>query len=382
MGGSGLFALDVTDPITFSEANASNMVLWEFDDSRMGVITEPPVISMVEWGDGDYRWTAMFGNGYGTDTTGMFMLDIGGGKDSWVEDTNFRFIKLSNGVGGLSAIRLGDVYDETGGLTADRVGDTVYAGDLGGNLWVIDGLNGFNKTAPTVPLFKTPTGQPITTKPVLSRHTQDPVGRNIMVFFGTGKYLEVSDRNDNTVQAFYGVWDKGDVNLSRDQDNLVERELTYDSDEIGVLRNVLEKTGEKLDWETKFGWYFDFDTAAYSGERVVLAPQIRKGSLFFDTTIPTGGVCSPGGQSFLMSLTLEGLDPPRSIFDTNNDSVIDSTDKLAGGYLTEDSGSAGSSFIGNVRNTRTNDGREVTTEYDIGGSPGGEGRASWREVLN
>ena len=381
MGGGGLFALDVTDPATFTEDNAAKTVLWEFNDPRMGVITEPPVISMVEWSNGDYRWTALFGNGYGTDTTGMFMLDVGAGKDGWKEGTNFKFIELTKGVGGLSAVRLADVFDETGSHGVDRIGDTVYAGDLGGNLWVIDGLNGFNKTAPVSPLFKTPNNQPITSKPVLSRHTEDAEnGRNVMVFFGTGKYLEVTDLNNVDTQAFYGVWDKGDLNLSKD--DLVERDLDYDTDKIGILRNVLPKSDETLDWETDYGWYFDFDTPAYKGERSVLAPQIRKGYLFFDTTIPSGGGCSSGGQSFLMSLTLEGLDPSKPIFDSNNDGKINSEDKAAGGYLIDESGSAGSSFIGNVRNTRTNERKEVITEYDLGGSGSGEGRASWREVLN
>src|SRR5690606_13069746 len=70
-GGKGLFALDVTDPDEFSESDdaAASTVLWEFTaadaGSNLGHLTAAPVITMLKWGDGNWRWSAVFSNGYG-----------------------------------------------------------------------------------------------------------------------------------------------------------------------------------------------------------------------------------------------------------------------------------------------------------------------------
>ncbi|MCP4377185.1 MAG: hypothetical protein GY794_13545, partial [bacterium] len=62
-GGRGIFALNVTDPAGFSEANADNLVVWEFsdaDDADLGFTYSRPQIGMANNG----RWVAIFGNGY------------------------------------------------------------------------------------------------------------------------------------------------------------------------------------------------------------------------------------------------------------------------------------------------------------------------------
>ena len=64
-GGQGYFALDITDPATFSEAPtaAKNIVLWEFtdaDDPDLGFTYSQP--SLVRMANG--KWAAVFGNGY------------------------------------------------------------------------------------------------------------------------------------------------------------------------------------------------------------------------------------------------------------------------------------------------------------------------------
>ena len=58
-GGKGIYALDVTDPATFSEANAEDIVMWEFTDADLGYTFSRPMIVKTNAG-----WAAVFGNGY------------------------------------------------------------------------------------------------------------------------------------------------------------------------------------------------------------------------------------------------------------------------------------------------------------------------------
>ncbi|MDH3599957.1 MAG: PilC/PilY family type IV pilus protein, partial [Candidatus Tectomicrobia bacterium] len=81
-GGQGIFALDVTDPSAFTEANADGIALWEFtdaDDRDLGYTYSQP--SIVQMANG--KWAAVFGNGYNNteadgqaSTTGRAMLYI------------------------------------------------------------------------------------------------------------------------------------------------------------------------------------------------------------------------------------------------------------------------------------------------------------------
>ncbi|MEE8512654.1 MAG: PilC/PilY family type IV pilus protein, partial [Acidiferrobacterales bacterium] len=84
-GGQAIYALDVTDPTSFDESNASSLVLWEFtdaDDSDLGYTYARPAIVRMNNG----KWAAVFGNGYNNtaadgnaSTTGnavLFIVDI------------------------------------------------------------------------------------------------------------------------------------------------------------------------------------------------------------------------------------------------------------------------------------------------------------------
>ncbi len=65
-GGQGVYALDVTDPSTFTEGKASSIVRWEFtdtDDADLGYTYSKPAIVKVRTLTGS-KWVAAFGNGY------------------------------------------------------------------------------------------------------------------------------------------------------------------------------------------------------------------------------------------------------------------------------------------------------------------------------
>ena len=111
-GGQGLYALDVTDPGTFSETRAANIVMWEFtdkDDPHLGNVYGKPVIRQMQNGE----WAAIVSGGYnnsdsksGADTsvsnTGrayLFIIFLKGPADgtTWQEGTDY--IRIATDVG-------------------------------------------------------------------------------------------------------------------------------------------------------------------------------------------------------------------------------------------------------------------------------------------
>jgi len=123
-------------------------------------------------------------------------------------------------------------------------------------------------TAGPVPLFKATNGsnqaQPITSPPILANNPNSVNGAaddpNVLVMFGTGRFIQSSDINNYTdVMSYYSVWDKGTGELTRS--GLESRSLNTPADNSS--RTV---TGSAIDWSLKFGWYFDLtDNNAVDG---------------------------------------------------------------------------------------------------------------------
>lgn len=332
-GGQGFFALDVTDPSTFSEANASSLVRWEFTDSNdadLGFSFSQP--SIVKLNNG--TWAAIFGNGYNNtaadgnpSATGdavLYIVNLQTGALIKKIDTQYGSTTTPNG------LATPTVIDTDGNGTAD----TVYAGDLAGNLWKFDisssnssqWKSAFVSGSTPVPLFVATDSannrQPITAAPDVSVH---PLGSTYgyMVMFGTGKYLETGDPANTSSQTFYGVQDNGVAVAGRSA--LVQQTITSTSLISGktyrsLSANAVNWTGSPAD----HGWYLDLPS---SGERVVSESSTDSGRVIFTTMIPSTGTCSTGGTGWLMEVSLStggALGAPT--FDVNGDGVIDSND--------------------------------------------------------
>src|SRR5690606_33575675 len=148
-GGQTVYALDITDPAQFTEANANQIYLWEFSDENdadLGYIYGNVKIAKVRYNSTTTKWAAIFGNGYNNSendgyasTTGkaaLYILFIERGTDgTWTADTDY--IKIPVGTGtptspnGLSEAYVVDI-------DGDYVADYIYAGDLKGTLWKFD----------------------------------------------------------------------------------------------------------------------------------------------------------------------------------------------------------------------------------------------------
>lgn len=289
-GGKGVFALDVTP-------GEEPTVLFEFSDAdfpELGfVLGRPFVVPMA-----DGSWAAVFGNGYESSTSSLFVVDLENPDTPRIIDTE--------GGNGLSAVTL--LPDATG------VVQKAYAGDLKGNMWKFDLSDdnpgnwdvAFQEGGDPAPLFQaedkddTPgTPQPITGAPTLGLNAQKD--NAVMVYFGTGKYFDPDD-NSTAMEAqssFYAVADTGEPLGDRNDVTLHEKELA----DLGLSRTV---NNSEVDWTEPGlqGWVLDFDTVA--GERVTVKPILRFDRLIFPTLIPSDVACNFGGNSFLMELTAIG----------------------------------------------------------------------------
>lgn len=251
------------------------------------------------------KWVVLFGNGYNSaaadgfaSTSGhamLYVLDAHTGK--LLTKINTKSGDTSGGgSNGLATVAPDDA-------DGDSVADYVYAGDMSGNMWKFD-LSGnqptdwsvaFGSVATPEPLYKAKDGsgnaQPITTSAEIASH---PLG-GALVFFGTGKYLEVSiDAASTSQQTFYGIRDNGSLVSSTNRSNLqVQTVDTVDNTTSAGTLNSGSST--VVDWGTKSGWYIDLPE---TGERVGYDPRLYGNILYFPSLAPSADVCSYGGNSW------------------------------------------------------------------------------------
>lgn len=362
-GGQGIFALDVTDPSTFKEANAASMVEWEFTDkadSDLGYTFSQPSIARMKNG----KWAAIFGNGY-NNTEADGSASGNGNAVLYIVDlfTGSPMAKIDTGVGrsqdpsgnnkpnGLATVSPIDV-------DGDRIVDYIYGGDLFGNLWKFD----VRKTTAGTwgiayggsPLFvATDAGsirQPITTRPEVGLHPQFKTGSQYfnnggyVIYFGTGKYLEVEDNavSGTQTQSFYGVWDpdRGSKPVYNRVSNLLQQQILEQTTVTvnSVTADVRITSNSSITWASDplspsagehLGWYMDLvNTEAGNtdpfGEKQVTDSILRDGRIIFTTQLPSSTPCDFGGDGWLMELdAADGSRLDGAPFDIDGDGVFD-----------------------------------------------------------
>ncbi|GLS92598.1 pilus biosynthesis protein [Psychromonas marina] len=397
-GGKGLFALDITNPNNFTSTagNAQALALWEFsntDDADFGYSYSPPTIAMMENG----RWAVIIGNGYNSDngTANLFILYIEEGSDgSWVLGDDY--LNISTGVGsvlspnGLATPRAVDI-------NGDGVVDRIYAGDLQGNMWAFDVSSeedsewgvAYQYGSTPKPLFTAKDDQPITSAPIVAKSTGNTNDTGLLVFFGTGKYLEEEDKNTTQIMSYYGVLDSGNAGAKTVSD-LTSRKVISSINGRAI-------SGEEMNWNNSHGWYVDLtDNGTGVGERVTSNSLIRNGILLFGTIIPNienNDDCVSNSESWLMGLDLStGKAPRYALFNANSDGSLDDTNSIqdpnnSGNRITFSGmkldGSMIAGDIALLSSTVYNndvDGELNTIEINIE-TDGQEGRLSWEELI-
>ena len=375
-GGKGYFALKLNDAKNIvSETDLAQKVLWEYPktpDPDMGYSYGIPTI--VKSNSTLHPWIVIFSNGYNSDNGSAVLYVLDAVTGAVVKAIDTKAIPAANETAnGLSTPVAIDV-------NFDQKADFVYAGDLYGNLWKFDlsftnPVNwsvAFGSVSDPKPLFQArgPNGevQPITTKPDVMYH---PKEHGLMVCFGTGKFLGLSDFSNTDVQTIYGVWDYGDTiyNLtsnswSTDDNNeylgSFDRStgaLTNQPNTVGLLKQTFndydatfggqlgtyrvfskgvpdwitmpdasDQEDDLSDSQTNHAGYY-IDLAA--GEQVVTDVLIRGGLLYVIGFKPDSGSCSSGGASMFMELNaFNGGNLAEIQFDLNNDNSFTKDDQV------------------------------------------------------
>lgn len=350
-GGNSLFALDVTDPDSFSEAN----VLWEFTDTDLGYTL--PQANIVRTNNAANPWVAVVANGYAS-TSGkaaLYILNIQTGalvKEIVADAT------AGNGLSSSTAVDIDD----------DKIVDYIYAGDLKGNMWKFDISSSniadwgvaYNGTPLFVATDASTVRQVITSKPAVSKATGTGQTSGTMVYFGTGKYFEVGDNVVDVnpqIDSFYAVWDVCDKSsvapcsgVVSGRSLLQQQSIFYEGGsgiaaggDVRVVTNCVVAYDATAPTAAaspctvnvnRRGWYLDLVRPLVSGgaqgERAVSAPILRNGVVIFPTLIPFTTTCTPGGTSWLMELDqfsgarLSSGTP----IDLNNDGVVNDSDLI------------------------------------------------------
>lgn len=385
-GGKGFFALDITNPSgisgsapAFTTGNAASLLLWEFsdaDDVDVGYsYNYPPVnalngqakqIAKMENG----KWAVIVGNGYNSDNgkAVLYILFLTGGEDGgWTAGTDY--IKLAADAGPNNGLSTPIPFDSDGnGLI-----DTIYAGDIQGNLWKFD----VSSASPAswqvaiggLPLFVSDTSKPIIAPPVISLH---PEGGQL-VLLGTGKYLETGDTTNTDTQSVYGIWDHN-ATTTVTVGELVQQVITDAS--------VRTATQHMVDYSASVkGWYFDLPV---NGERLTGTPALEDGLLTFTTIIPSASPCDFGGRGFVNTVDfMTGGMLSFPAFDINRNNRIGFDDGLSSGIEIGFSVGGVTRIRGTLEDVLVSsraDGTLIKTPATKG-LAGLRGRITWRELI-
>jgi len=352
-GGKAVFGLDVTNPGSFGSSN----VLWEISDTDSPAASDLtsdttatrgfannlgytlPQTAIVKMHDGS--WAAIVANGYGSvnNLAVLYIIDVQTGQLIAAIDTKAGSSATPNGLSSPIPVDTNN----------DRIVDSIYAGDLLGNMWKFDVSSSntnqwkvaYGTAAVPAPLYIACTNtnacdttrQPITAKPQVGKvGTGQSAG--IMVYFGTGKYFEATD-NDVTnaqTQTFYGIWDNGAAVAKSDlQAQTITQVVTSSGYSLRVSSN------NTMSYPSQKGWYINLPSA---GERAVSASLIRNGHIIFTTLIPIPPagteICGAGSEATSMLMELDALTGSRlpdtaggAPWDITGDGMINADDLIA-----------------------------------------------------
>jgi type IV pilus assembly protein PilY1 len=425
-GGRTLYALDVTDPARFQEGNADALVLWEFtnrDNPDLGyTFGQPTIVRMA-----NDRWAIVIGNGYdNTGTSGraaLFILFVDHDKThSWDGDYVEIPVNTPSGFTAPSGLATPAAVDADG----DGYIDTIYAGDLAGDLWKFDVAaaepSQWKVAYGGKPLFVATDAagnrQPITERPNVGYNPLTPpsaLPHDAIVYFGTGRYLGTSDATSTGTNTFYGIFDESWSELpSITRDTLLRQTVlrevsgsvsacTAGPDCYRLTSNNAYNAGLK----GQYGWYIDLAspnaTAGRPTERQITNPLLYGGKIIFTTLIPATDGCNTDASGWLMELAAgNGGGAVQPVLDINRDNTVDDRDSITvNGKSSIPSGVGTAASVMSAPqievSSRTDDGTDhLLTSVDASSDSGStgttpvdsraersgaaRGRVSWREI--
>ncbi|MCQ2995917.1 PilC/PilY family type IV pilus protein [Pseudomonas syringae] len=289
--------------------------------NNLGYTYAKPDVARMANGTG----IVVVGNGYGSfsGTASLFVLNAETGALIREISIPAAYAAADNG---LSSVKLR--------VNAQNVVQAAYAGDLKGRMWKFDmssaAASGWGVAFNNKPLFTAPGGaaQPITVQPMLLDH---PTNGKI-VYFGTGKFLEIADKTTTGQQAFYAIWDADTGTGDIVQAGLQPQAITGTVSGSGA--SYTTTTSNDVDWASKKGWYLPLSTTEpFIGERIIYPAQTTRDRILFTTAaVNSADPCESTGTGRVFQLNAaKGGMLNYQVFDTNGDGKIDAADVRVAG---------------------------------------------------
>jgi type IV pilus assembly protein PilY1 len=282
-GGASFYAIDVTNPTgATTESGIAANVKWEFTDSTMGYSFGAPIVVKTA----QYGWVVAFTSGYNSSSSFGYLYLVNPSNGALLQ--KIATPSASSGLAQASAY----VQDYT-----DYTADSIYVGDLNGQLWRFD-LRAASGSYPAPTLLANLTdgsgnAQPVTTAPLIEIH---PTTRLRYVMVGTGQFLSASDVTSTSTQSFYVIRDGTAGSFNTVSTPIVRTDLTGVTASGLVAGIVLSSTAK--------GWYIDLGTDGTSGIgwRVNVNPKAYNGTVSFAALLPSGNACNLTGQGEIYSV--------------------------------------------------------------------------------
>lgn len=350
---SSFFAIDVTNP-------AVPVPLWDWNSgtNTLGfAMTYPTVVKIGDEffavvGTGPKSSYTPLYDGTSAQTASLFVINIKTGltaatfpisdatsffSDPIAVDIDFTTTNpVVGGAGGVSynadAVYVGETYwKSTGG------------GSWNSRLWRVVTNNDTNPANwKMYNIYNGAVSQSITSAPAVSTGSQN----NLWIFFGTGRFLNTTDKADATTQAFYGIKDPcwvgstgawnptcaswGSLNTAGSYTpgltsaTLVDTtNATVATDTANTVTGVAGATTFntlKSLIATKDGWWMNLTAAR---ERSLNKPTVIGGVVLFTTFVPDSDTCALGGNSWFYALYFEtGSAYSSSVIGTSGGAVL------------------------------------------------------------
>jgi type IV pilus assembly protein PilY1 len=297
--GEDNWCLNITNP-----ARNAVSILWDKVLFPNRKASTHPVIAKVKPVN---KWVAIFTSGYdeGTNFGKIAAVEVGTGTKQaiWHDGGAIPATELD-----LQDKAVGNPYysvSSPNGVDSDNDGyvDLIYAGDTEGNLWKLyyDFTTNIWKK---VILFQIP-GQPITTRPIVSLGEH----QELIIYFGTGKYLVGIDKTDTGQNTVYALVEKKVTSNDDNNGHYTGTQLIDKNGDLVNLNNVTTQADfdalseADQDKVLNQGWYFDLSsTGVHPSERVIGDALVVAGTVFFTSFTPNEDVCGFGGSSRFYAL--------------------------------------------------------------------------------
>ncbi|MEE2978085.1 MAG: PilC/PilY family type IV pilus protein, partial [Pseudomonadota bacterium] len=299
-GGKGYYALDITDPTTITTETAlAGKVMWEFggpsnvQQGTLGFTYGDPIVVKTK----KYGWIVAVPSGYNNaDGVGrLFILNPATGALLESSSTGVGSASSPAGLAYASAY----VADYT-----DNTADSIYAGDLLGNVWRFDltAASGAYPAPTQIAQLTDPSGntQPVTTPPLIEIQPNS-LKRYVMV--GTGQLLGSTDIATSQTQTFYVIYDGVVQRFNSSTDLPTGVTFPIKRKDLNANTNLLNGIGSAP--PSVMGYYIDLGQSSNNvAERVNVAPVSNFGTVSFAANLPNGDACNPSGMNRVFSLDI------------------------------------------------------------------------------